>query len=210
MRRATVLAASAAVLLLPACNLLIPITFLGDHKKKITAEFDKLANNRAVVLVWTPPETLFDYPHARLELATYVRDKLAEELATRKRGVDLVDAIDVEDFIRAHPEAEVNPRQVGRHFSSDYVVYVEVVEFQIRDAAQPQLLQGRVSASVVVHAIRTDPDLTDSWELNPVQTLYPETPQVMTATNALVVREQVYRKFAEEVARKFHDYTVDL
>ena len=80
-----------SVPLMGACNLLIPLAFVGEHKKKVSAEFDKLANTRVAVLVWTDPSTLFDYPHARFELISFVSEKLSAETAQRKLNIDVVD-----------------------------------------------------------------------------------------------------------------------
>ena len=81
--------------MLGACNLLTPLVFVGEPKKKVAPEFDKLANNRVAVHVWTDAATLFDYPHARFELATYIGDKLAAETAQRKLGTVVVDPREV-------------------------------------------------------------------------------------------------------------------
>lgn len=212
MRRKTVIFTALSLLaLLTACNLLTPLVFLGEHKKKVSAEFDKLAGGRVAIAVWTPPETLFDYPFARFELATYVADKLAADMETNRVAIDLVDTRDVEDFLQAHPGADVNPRMVGEHFRADYVVYLEVLEFQIRDPEHPQFLRGRIQASVTVHDIKADPDMARRYELAQVKTLYPSSaPVQMSPTNAMMIRQQTYRMFAEQVARKFYEHTVDL
>ncbi len=200
-----------ALLLLAGCNLLTPLVFLGEHKKKIMPEFDKLPGRRVAILVWTEPATLFDYPHARFELASYIWEKLSMEMAQRNLRTEVVDPRDVEDFIQKDVDAQINPHTVGRHMDADYCIYVEIIEFQIRDARQPQFLQGRIVASVSVHDIRADPDQQGRFELAPVRTTYPDkSPVLMSATNAVLVREATYRKFAEEVARKFYEYTVAL
>jgi hypothetical protein len=194
-----------------SCNLLTPLAFVVEHKKKVSAEFDKLPGKRVAVLVWTDPSTQFDYPYARFELATYIGDKLYQETATRQMGVDVVDPRDVEDFLEKNVEAQVDPIAVGTEFDADYVIQVELFRFQIRDPDQPQFLQGIADASVSVHDIRADPDLLRRYELTPVECFYPETsPIIMNPTNAPLVREATYRKFAEQVARKFYEYTVDM
>ncbi len=58
---------------------------------------------------------------------------------------------------------------------------------------------------------RSDAGLMTKYELTPVTTLYPiDGPVVMTSTNSPLVREGLYRMFAEEVARKFYEHTLDL
>ncbi len=205
------LVAVAGMLTLTACQLLTPAIFLGDPKKKVTAEFDKLAGSRVAFLVWTDPATLFDYPHARFELATYVGDKLREGMVGREVAVDIVDSRDVEDFLQKRLDAQVDPSIVGAHFRCDYVVFIEVTGFQMRDPAQPQLLRGIVQASVVVHDVRGDAGDALRFRLAEVTVRHPAGgPVLLTATNSLLIREATYRVFAEEVARKFYDYTVSM
>jgi len=194
-----------------ACNLLTPIIFIGEHKRKVLPEFDKLAAKRVAVLVWTEPATLFDYQYARLELATYVGDKLQTETTQRQMSTEVVSARDVEEFLQKNIGAEVDPYAVGRNFNADYVVFVEVLKFQIRDPAEPQLLRGQIEAAVSVHDMRADPGELRRYELAPVACTHPEgQPVLLSRMNAPLVREETYRKFAELVARKFYEYSVDL
>lgn len=197
--------------LVASCNLLTPLVFIGEHKKKISPEFDKLANKRVAILVWTDPSTLFDYPHARFELATYVGAKLHTEMTRRKLNTEVVDPRDVEDFLQKNIDARIDPRAVGHALRADYVIYLEVLRFQIREPEQPQFLRGRIDASVSVHDIRAKPDQLRRYDLAPVECTYPKgVPILITATNSPLVREATYRKFAEMVARKFYEHTVDL
>lgn len=199
------------VVIQTSCNLLMPIAILGVQRQRVPAEFDKLAGSRVAVQVWTDPSTLFDYPHARLELSSYVAEKLQAELGQRNMAVDVVDARDVEDFLQRNPEARMNPTALGRQFQANYVIYVEVSGFQIRDPSEPQFLRGRITASVSVHDVSGDSRSARRFELSPVEAIYPEEqPILITATNAPLVREATYRKFAEMVSRKFYEYTFEL
>jgi len=194
-----------------SCNWLTPIIFIGEHQKRIYPEFDKLPKKRVAILVWTDPATLFDYPHARFELATYLSDKLSYEMEQRKLGTNVVDPRDVEDFIEKDLDARIDPEKVGHKFQTDYVIYIEILGFQVRDPDVPQFLRGRIEASVTVYDTRDDAGMMTKYELTPVTTTYPvEGPVVMTASNSPLVREGLYRMFAEEVARKFYEHMVDL
>lgn len=197
--------------LVASCRLLTPFIFVGEQRKKVTPEFDKLANSRVAVLVWTDPSTLFNYQHARLELATYISCKLDAEMAQQEQNTDVVDSRDVEDFLQKKPDARIDPQAVGRKFDADYVIYLEILKFQIRDPDQPQFLRGEIHASVSVHDIRADEDQLRRYELTPVMCVYPEgAPVLINATNSPLIREQTYRKFAELVARKFYEHTVEM
>jgi hypothetical protein len=154
---------------------------------------------------------LFDYPYARLELASYVGDKLQAELGQRNLAVEVVDGREVEDFLQRRPEARINPTAMGTQFQANFVIYVEVASFQIRDPDEPQFLRGRINASVSVHDVAGDAREARRFDLTPIEAVYPEEqPVLLSASNAPLVREATYRKFAELVARKFYEYTVDL
>ncbi len=181
-----------------------------DTRQKVPAEFDKLSAGRVVVVVWTPPETLFHYPHARFEIASHVGDKLRVEMSSRQMKLDVVDPREVEDFLQRVPDAQVDPQRVGRNFNADYAVYIELTEFQMRDASRPQFVQGRLGASVVLHDLASDPDQLRRYELRPETAVYPDDrPLPQTASNSMLVRDQTYRRFAEQVARKFYEHTID-
>lgn len=198
-----------ALLLTASCNLLTPLAIFVEPTKNVTAEFDKLPGKKVAILVWTEPATLFDYPHTRFELATYIGDKLYSELGQRQTGTTIVDPRDVEDFIQKSPAAQLDPYAVGKKFDADYVIYLEVLQFQLRDAAAPQFLRGRIEASVSVHDVRGEASTQRRFDLVTAKCEYPdEAPIALTATNAPLVREATYRKFAETVARKFYEHTI--
>ena len=115
----------------------------------------------------------------------------------------------MEDFLQKNPAARIDARAVGRAFDADYVIFIEVLRFQIRDSDHPKLLRGRIHASVSVHDRAADQDQLRRFELAPVDCVYPRGGSVMlTATNSPLIREQTYRKFGEMVARKFYEHTV--
>ena len=189
------------------CSWLVPFIFLGQHQRKVAAEFDSLQGKRVAVVVWAEPATLFDYPHVRLELGSYSADKIRAGV----KDCDVVDPFRVEEFLERDVDAALEPRKVGAYFEADMVVYIELLKFQIRDAEAPDLLRGRVKASVAVYDLRADPDETARFVLAPVEVVCPEhQPVLMSSRNARLIRQQAYEQFAETVARKFYEHKVDL
>jgi len=113
----------------------------------------------------------------------------------------------VEDYVRKSLETSFDPRVVGEEFKADRVVYVELLNFQIRDPTAPDFLRGRIEASVTVHDLRADPDQPQRYELAPVTTVYPEDHAVLyDPSRAIEVRHGTYTMFSEMVARKFYEY----
>ncbi len=202
-----------ALLLLPltiavsGCSWLVPLIFIGEHKEKIPAEFDKLDGMKTAVVVWADQETLFDYPHVRMELSMHISDKMWSSM----KNVKLVDSRQIEDYVQKNIEMSIDPEKVGQAFDCDMVVYIELLDFQIRDREAPDFVRGRIDASVSVYDIKADVESARRYELDEVETVYPEMQSMLfNETNAIVVRKETYEKFAETVARKFYKHEVEL
>jgi hypothetical protein len=187
--------------------MLLPFVFIGHHKEKVPAEFTKLENRRVAVVVWAPQETLFDYPHVRLELSTHIADRLWAHV----KKINVIDCRKVEDYIERSLGFALDPEEIGDKLDAEMVVYVELLEFQIRDPSAPDLLRAEIRASVTVYDLTVDPDQPKRYELEEASVHYPESGTVqLTATSALVVRKAAYEAFADAVARKFYTYEREL
>ncbi len=90
------------------------------------------------------------------------------------------------------------------------VVYLELLEFQMRDPDAPALLQGRIDAAVSVHDLTADLDEAGRYELAGVETTHPEQPVLFSLTAADILRSETYDKFAEQVTRKFYAHDQQL
>ncbi len=191
------------LLLSSGCNWFEPLAFiLPTPKKTVPAEFAHLEGSVTVV-VWVHPETLFDYPHVRLELAGHVADRIA---AGVRPAVTCADIRDVEQYLDRLGTRFVEPVGVGRHFGTRFVIYLEILEFAMRDSQVPDLLQGRIRASVVVHDLSDDEIRARAYELAPVTVAVPPRPTRFTQANAAHIRKATYETFAGVVAKKFYDH----
>lgn len=194
------------VVLTAGCNWLVPLVFLHPGTKKVPPEFAQLKDKTVAVMVWAEPETLYDYPYVRLELASYVADKLRAHVSDAR----LVDDREVEEYIQANPDAAIDPQRVGNEFGADIVVYIELLEFQMRDPDAPALLQGRVHASVGVYDVTADLGEPAHFELAGVVTVHPEQPVLFSIAAADLLRSETYDKFAEQVTQKFYEHDEEL
>lgn len=189
------------------CNMLLPLIFLTEHKEKVPAEFDKLSGKRVLVTVWAPQETLFDYPHVRLELGLHI----GERIATNVKKSDVVDGRLVEDYVQRSMSSAIDPEKMGKHFDAEMVVYIELLAFQIRDPAAPDFLRANIEASVTVYDLTAQSESTRRYPLTDVEVLYPpDNPVLFTATSAAQVRKAAYEAFADEVSRKFYDHEQEM
>jgi len=198
---ATFLIAGAA-----GCDWLVPLAFF-QHKEKIPPEFGKLGGERVALVIWAAQETLFDYPHVRMELALHIADHIGSNV----EDVDLIDGRLIEDYLERSLSTATDPEDIGKEFDCGYVIYIELLEFQMRDPEAPDLLRGKIASSVTVYDMKADPDEARQYELAAVEALYPEhAPLLLNETNALIVRKQAYEKYSEMVARKFYEHEVEM
>ena len=192
--------------MLSGCSWLVPLVFLHPGTKTVPAEFAQLQGKTVAVMIWAEPETLYDYPYVRLELASYVSDKIRAHV----EDVRLVDDRKVEDFVQKNPQAALEPHSVGEEFGADLVVYIELLEFQMRDPDAPALIQGRIHAAVSAYDLTADVDEPPQYELAGVETVHPDQPVLFTLTAADILRSETYDKFADQVARKFYAHEEEL
>lgn len=182
------------------CNMLMPMIFMGEHKERIPAEFDKLKGKTVAVAVWADQNTLFDYPYVRMELGLHIADRLWANVD----DIKVADGRKIEDFLQRNLANTIDPADIGKKFDSEMVVYIELLDFQIRDPQSPDFLDPRIDASVAVYDLSADPDQPKQYELEPVKVEGES--KLFTETSGQVARKALYEEFAETVSRKFYDH----
>ncbi len=175
---------------------------LPEPQRTVPAEFAHLEGSVAIV-VWVHPETLYDYPNVRLELASHVADQIA---ASVRAKLSFADMMEIEQYIDRKGGRVVDPAQIGRQFGTHFVVYMEILEFTLRDPFVPDLLQAKIRASVTVHDLEDKDYGPRAYDLAPVAIMVPDRPAPFTQSNAMLIRKVAYETFGGLVARKFHEY----
>lgn len=186
------------------CNIFMPLFLMGQHKERIPAEYDKLAGKTVAIAVWADQETLFDYPYVRMELALHIADQLTSNM----KDLKVADGRLVEDYMQRNLSNAVDPIGIGRKFKCDSVVYLELLDFQIRDPDSPDFLEPVIRASVTVYDLKTDPDEPKTVELTPVEVK--QQGQLFNETSAQIARKGLYEEFAAKVAQKFYEHKVEM
>jgi len=203
---ATRIATTAGICGLLGCNLLAYPLYLAapEPTKKVPAEFNKLQGKRVAIVVWAKPETLFQFPHVRLEVAAQV----AWQLQQKVKNVQVVQPQLIADYQDRHPEWEgLPPAEIGKRFGADYVIFVELLEYTTRDPRSPTLYRGRARAGIVVYDVA---DPARKWPLNPVTAEYPGGPVGVAAADDMAVHRGLLDLLGRKIAQKFYDHEIVL
>ncbi len=199
---AVLLTAVTAMPAMSGCGYLKAIAALtAPDTEKVPAEFNRLSGNKVVIFVYAPPDTLWDYPKVRLDLAAHVASYLKENV----KNVEIVDPFRVESYMEQGNRFEMDPLDIGQYFRADMVLHLSVLEFSMRDPEMAHFHRGRIQASVVVYDRTKTDQPPERNPLHDVLVVFPEEGPVGFA-NATPdqIRKATYEAFAVEVGRKFH------
>ncbi len=171
--------------------------------EKVEAECKLLEGKTVLVCAWAPQEILWDYPKTRLNLSSYVSEYLRQNV----RGIQLVNALQVEAYVEKGNPFQIDSEALGRHFRAEAVVRLDVYQFSIRDPGRAQLYRGRLGAGVVVYDLTQQDETSRRVPLTDVQVVYPEEGEIgFSNARPEQIRQATYERFAVEVGKKFHDY----
>jgi hypothetical protein len=186
------------------CNMMKALSFhSAPQTEEIDAEYADLAGKKVVVYVWTRPETLWDYPQLRLDLAAHVSAYLKENVPE----VEVIPAPRVEAHLKSLSTMNPDAGELARHFHANSVIHLSIYKFSMRDPGLSQFYRGRISASVVVLDLTAQDGTVKRVPLPDVTVVIPEEgPLGYYNVSADQVRDMTYREFTQATGRKFHNW----
>ena len=208
-RRYLMLVSAGLALSTAACNLISGmVQVLPPPKQKVAAEYSRLAGKKVVILTWVQDDgALVDFPYAQAQLSAFAAVHLKEKVD----NITIVSTARVEDYLERSYDPVPDPVEVGKRFSADVVVFLEVFRLSLRDPATPQLYQGRIEASVRVYDRTAGGEGANEFELTPIEVRVPENRTIgVVAANAAQILRETYDAFGAAVAKRFHDHEVEL
>ena len=196
---------SAAGLLLVGCKALAaPWLLWGpEPTRTVPAEYPYLSGKKACVLVWAEMDTLFEYPHVRLEVAEHVAHAMKGNVA----GVSVTPNREVEQLQQRERDWDrADPAVLGKRFGAERVLVVELTQYSTREPDSPHLYRGRISANVKVYDT-SYPKSAPAYK-SVVETVYPPDSVGQWGSSDRGIRLATMEAFAQDVAGKFYDRTI--
>ena len=176
---------------------------LGQTETRVKAEYAGLQDKKIAVIVVGQPGIDFEDPYARMDLALGTQRAIRENV----KGVEFADQEKIQAFQRARLDWYSLPlSEIAAQFQVQRVLYLELIQYTIREPDSVNLLRGRIWAQLRVYEAESALPEDPAYETE-VEIVYPEqAPQPYSENNKLLIRRQSMETFALEAARKFYDH----
>ena len=195
----------ALALLLATCGgCQLGAVLLADPNPEVDAKFEELAESRVMVLTYAKLSALLKNPSLQMEVMQGVTKNLRKQLGKK---TEVVEPTEVAAWLDENPDWQGIPLdQIGQQFDANFLVYVELEQFSIREPGSTILYRGRARSNVmVVETARGAKPVFRSQ----VDMVYPRD-KVVSATEISHDRfkQQILAVYNDRVARLFHSYRV--
>jgi len=190
------------------CNLLeYPFYVLfGRSHTKVKAEYTGLENQKVAVIIVGQSAIDFEEPYARMDLALATEQALTEHV----KNIELADQEEIQNFQRSRFDWYSLPvADIIEQFQVQRLLYVELIQFTIREPESVNLLRGHIWAQLRVYQKESDTPDIPVYETETEVTFPEQAPSPYSEAARFNIRQQSIQLFAREVARKFHDHRVE-
>jgi len=178
----------------------------GDKMVKVPAEFDGFAGKKVAIVIYADICVQYDYPFARLGLSTAI----ASELKAHVENIEIVPPARVVAFQDQNVNWETMDRtELGRELGADYVLYVMLDEYTLREPGSVNLFRGRVRAQAVVYDCLKNESDARVWSGDEFSVIYPEhAPTGQLGQDDSRIRYETEKRFAMQLAKRFYEHEV--
>jgi hypothetical protein len=171
--------------------------------KEVQAEYAGLEGHSLMVVVYADAGTLFEYPRARVEVASSISNLIRANVS----NVRIIDPLRV---IRWQDENlnwdNTDRTQMGRVFGAQHVLYVALSRFTTREPGSEYLFRSDVQADMFLYKTSLEERKSRVWVANDVRVQFPDT--AVPAENDNMVRIATITMLADFIAKKFYKHTV--
>lgn len=163
------------------------------------AEFGGLAKHSVAIVIYADPDAQYEYPHARLDLA----GRLGAELQQNVKDIRVTDPRKVVRYQDENLDWDAADRtKLGKDFGVDYVLYISLAKYTMREPGSEYLYRGEIIADVAVHQVSLPERQSRVFVLNGFRVSHP--PEAVPADNDILVRTFADAEFATRLAKKFY------
>jgi len=198
-----------ALALVCGCNATGYMLYLfapGGKTVDVPAEYEGLSGTKVAVVVYTDIGVQYEYPYARLGLSTAI----ASELKTHVKDIQTVPPSRVVTYQDQNVNWDTLDRtELGEELGADYVLYVILDEYTLRERGSVNLFRGRVRAQAALYEVTKPEADARVWSGDEFSVIYPEhAPTGHLGQDDSRIRYETEKRFAVQLARKFYKHEV--
>jgi len=195
----------AAAMLLGGCNIFEwPLFVLfGKSSSRVKAEYTGLKNQRIAIIVATGPGINFEYPYARTNVALASAQIIGKHVKKAQFvAQDKIEAFQMENLNWATLPVET----IAQKFNATRILYLDLYHFTMHEENSVHLLRGNIRSTARVYEIDGDGKAVYQTEIG---VEWPEHgPRPMSEATMARLQMETIVKFAERLARKFHNHKI--
>ncbi|MFO0917494.1 MAG: hypothetical protein U0872_04165 [Planctomycetaceae bacterium] len=192
------------------CSLLVMSQrlILGDDL--IQSEFESFTRvdltkgkYKLLVVCSTPDSVDRELSTLKLELIDGVTRRL------RREKIPVIDSDKVANWMDEHGGLPSDPTELAKDFEADYIVWIDVQEFTLKEENSVKLLRGRALGFVHVYRVsELDGERQAMTVFNKefTATYPPHKPISEVNRSADIFQRDFVHKVCDQLARKFYDY----
>lgn len=176
--------------------------FQQQTGKAVEATYRNLDNKSLAIVVDPDPATALEYAGARTEIGAFVTAQFQQNMPNVK-------LLRYQDVIRWQDETlqwqGLPVKDIGKHFGTERVLYIELLDYRTREAGATNLLRGHIHAMARVFEVDT-PGPNAAWEKEFDVAWPPTAPMDVLKANDTAVRKRVLEVFSEQLVGQFYDH----
>jgi hypothetical protein len=175
---------------------------VGQGSKQMVADYHGLDDKSLAIVVFTAQANTDEFPGARKDISNFVANKLRLHMPTTR-------LMNFDEIIQWQDDTinwfGLSEKDIGKHFSVDRVLYIEVLAYEARSDNSYGDLQGHLRANCKIFETDT-PGNSPAWSAVIDATWPKSKPVAASETNEITVRTRTLDRFAEELVRHFYDH----
>jgi hypothetical protein len=170
--------------------------------KKIEAQYKGLPDKSIAIVVYTDQATTNEFPAAREEISSFIAAQIHEHVPTA-RMLDYHEVINWQDDTLNW--FGLTEKEIGKHFSVDRVLYIELLDYAVSPNRGYGDLQGHLRANCKIYEIDAKgPDA--AWQ-DVIDVSYPKDhPLDASQASPEGVRSHTLQDFADALVTRFYEH----
>ncbi len=196
----------ALVPLLAGCKQFIMLGYLIGGPPSIAPEFDEATGKSftdfettVAVVCYAPDDLKFDFHDIDQELAKYVSFRLVEH------KIQVVDPVRINDWLDRNDDWD-SPAEIGAEFDVDYVVYIDLVKYNLYERSSQTLYRGRSEAFVSVIEMDDDGSGEEIFEKDVLSTYPTRVGRPTTEVSYQTFKAEYLSHLSDRIGQLFYGY----